>query len=86
MKRDNPKERLSGLFFSRAHKFSAAAKLGTLALAPGLAGFSRFYATLASQQRAIEECERRDVCTPEEQAREEAWENEGGSNPQDASR
>lgn len=85
MKR-NPKERLSGLFSSRAHKFSAAAKLGTPVFAPGLAGFSRFYATLASQQRAIEECERRDVRTTEQQAQEEAWENEGGSDPHDASR
>lgn len=77
MEREEP---LSRLFASRADKFASAAIAAKPSFAPGLAGFSRFYGTLAAQQLAIENDECRSQWLDDE-IQQNAWVNEGGSEP-----
>jgi hypothetical protein len=63
----------------KSDTFLKAARQSTAPFVGGLLGFSRFYGTLANQERDIEDDQRdRSSATS---AQEDAWLNEGGREP-----
>ncbi len=61
--------------------FLKAARQSTAPFVGGLLGFSRFYGTLANQERDIEDGQRNRSSGTS--AQEDAWLNEGGREPDD---